>query len=144
MKSILALILSIVIFTFASQVIAGEWGYFAKGQEKLYGTWVNMDYASSSIPQKIIYKSVGTFNCFSHANSKDADDSGRYLVTGKWSDSEGNIFYKSNWVGDWGEQAYQITKISNSGKTLEFVLGYDEPPRNIDPDNIWYRKYTRK
>ena len=143
MKSILALILSIVIFVFATQVMAGEWGYFAKDQEELYGTWVNMDYASC-IPQKIVYKSVGTFNCFRAANSKVPDDCGRYLVTGKWSDSEGNIFYKSNWVGDWGEEAYQITKISNSGKTLEFMLGYDEPPKNIDPDNTWYRKYTRE
>ena len=143
MKSILALILSIVLFAFATQVIAGEWGYFAKDQEELYGTWVNMKYGSN-FPQKIIYKPVGTFNCFKDANSKTPCDSGRYLVTGKWSDSEGNIFYKSNWVGDWGEQAYQITKISNSGKTLEFVLGYDEPPRDIEPDSIWYRKYTRE
>ena len=143
MKSILALILGIVFFAFATEVIAGEWGYFAKDQEELYGTWVNMKYGSC-IPQKIIYKPVGTFNCFRDANSKVPDDGGRYLVTGKWSDSEGNIFYKSNWVGDWGEEAYQITKISSSGNTLEFMLGYDEPPKNIDPANIWYRKYNRK
>ena len=143
MKSILALILSIGIFVFATQAIAGEWGYFAKDQEELYGTWVNTKYVSS-IPQMIIYKSAGTFNCFKEANSKVPCYGGRYLVTGKWTDSKGNIFYKSNWVGNWGEEAYQITKISNSGKTLEFVLGYDEPPKNIDPENIWYRKYTRK
>ena len=143
MKYIFALILSIVLVTFASQVIAGKWGYFAKDQEELYGTWVNMKY-SSSIPQKIIYRAVGTFTCFRKSNSKVPCYSGRYLVTGKWSDSTGNIFYKSNWVGDWGEQAHQVTKISNSGKTLEFVLGYDEPPEHVDPENIWYRKYTRE
>ena len=143
MKSILVLILSIVLFAFASQVIAGEWGYFAKDQEEFYGTWVNMDYFGST-PQKIIYRPVGTFSYFRNANSEAPDNGGRYLITGKWSDSMGNLFYKSNWVGDWGEEAYQISKISNSGKTLEFVLSYDEPPRNIDPDNIWYRKYTRK
>ena len=143
MKSILALVLSIVIFAFATQVIAGEWGYFAKDQEELYGTWVNMKYVSS-IPQKIVYKPAGTFNCFKDINSKAPCYGGRYLITGKWSDSDGNIFYKSNWVGDWGEEAYQITKISNSGKTLELVLGYDEPPKNIDSANVWYRKYTRQ
>ena len=143
MKSILVLILSVVLFAFASQVIAEKWAYFAKDQEEFYGTWVNMDYFGS-IPQKIIYRPVGTFNCFRDANSKVPENVGRYLITGKWSDSEGNIFYKSNWVGDWGEEAYQVSKISNSGKTLEFVLSYDEPPRNINPDNIWYRKYTRK
>jgi hypothetical protein len=143
MKSILALILSIVLFAFAAQVIAGEWGYFAKDQEELYGTWVNMGNFGDT-PQKIMNKPVGTFSCFRDANSKVPDNGGRYLVTGKWSDSEGNIFYKSIWVGDWGEEAYQVTKISNSGNTLESVLGYDEHPRNIDPNNIWYRKYTRK
>jgi hypothetical protein len=143
MKSISALILSIVILAFAIQAIAGQWGYFAKDQEELYGTWVNMDYFGDT-PQKIIYKPAGTFNCFRDADSKNPDNGGRYLITGKWSDSEGNIYYKSNWIGDWNEEAFQITKISNSGKTLELVLGYDEPPRNIDPDNIWYRKYTRE
>jgi len=143
MKSILALVLSIVMFAFATQAIAGEWGYFAKDQEELYGTWVNIKYVTG-IPQKIIYKPAGTFNCFKDADSKVPCEGGRYLITGKWSDSEGNIFYKSNWVGDWGEAAYQITKISDSGRTLEFVLGYDEPPRNIDTANVWYRKYTRK
>jgi hypothetical protein len=54
MKSILALILSIVLVASAGQVTAGEWGYFAKDQEELYGAWVNMDYFGS-IPQKIIY-----------------------------------------------------------------------------------------
>ena len=45
MKSILALILSIVLVAFAAaHVIAGEWGYFGKDQEEFYGTWVNMDY----------------------------------------------------------------------------------------------------
>ena len=143
MKSILALVLSIVISAFATQVIAGEWGYLAKDQEELYGTWVNIKYVSG-IPQKIIYKPAGTFNCFKDVNAKVPCEGGRYLITGKWSDLEGNIFYKCNWVGDWGEEAYQITKISNSGKTLELVLGYDEPPRNIDAANVWYRKYTRK
>ena len=143
MKPISALFLSIVIFAFATQAMAGEWGYFAKDQEELYGTWVNTKYVSS-IPQKIIYKPAGTFNCFKGVNSKAPCYGGRYLVTGKWTDLEGNIFYKSNWVGDWGEEAYQITKISNSGNTMEFTLGYDEPPKTIDPNSIWYRKYTRE
>jgi hypothetical protein len=143
MRSISALLLSIVIVAFATLVIAGEWGYFAKNQEELYGTWVNLKYVGS-IPKKIIYKSVGTFICFKEVNSKVPCYGGRYLITGKWSDSKGNIFYKSNWVGDWGEEAYQITKISDSGKTLEFVLGYDEPPKNIDAHSVWYRKYTRE
>ena len=143
MKSLLALILTIIIVFFAVDTIAGEWGYFAKDQEQLYGTWVNMDY-TGSIPQKIIYNTGGTFDCFRNASSKEPNKRGRYLVTGRWSDSEGNIIYKTHWVGDWGEEAYQIGKISNSGNTLEYVLGYDEPPKNIDPNNIWYRKYTRK
>ena len=143
MKSILAFVLGIVILAFAAQAVAGEWGYFAKDQEELYGAWVNTKYMSS-IPQKIIYKPTGTFNCFKDIHSKSPCYGGRYLVTGKWADSEGNIFYKSNWVGDWGEEAYQITKISNSGNTMEFILGYDEVPKIIDPNSIWYRKYTRE
>jgi hypothetical protein len=144
MKSLLALMLSVTIVIFAANVISGKWAYFAKDDEKFYGTWVNTDYAGSSISQKIIYKADGTFEIFRTADSKEPNGRGRYLITGKWNDSEGNIIYKSHWVGDWSEEAYQLTRISNSGNTFESALAYVEYPTNIDLNNIWYRKYTRK
>ena len=86
MKSILTLILSMVLLAFVGQVIAGEWGYFAKDQEELYGTWVNMKYVGI-IPQKIIYKPVGTFNCFKKVNSNSGiQDSNQYFSL--------NLYYK--------------------------------------------------
>ena len=64
MKLLSALIFSVTIVVFATNVIAGEWAYMAEDNEKLYGTWINTDYAGSSIPQKIIYKANGTFEIF--------------------------------------------------------------------------------
>lgn len=143
MKSLVAIILSVTIGTFTSEATAGGWGYFAEDNELLYGTWVNSSYGVS-IPQKIIYQPTGIFECFRIADSEKCDKKGRYLITGKWLDPEGNIIYRSHWVGNWNEEAYQLSKISNSGKTIEIVLGYLKPPTKVDSSNIWYRKYTRK
>ncbi len=68
----------------------------------------------------------------------------RYLITGKWTNPEGNIMYKDHWVGDWGEEGYSLSKISNSGKTLEYVSDRYKHPNKIDPKHPFYRKYTRK
>ena len=143
MRSLVAIILFITIVTFTSGAIAGGWGYFAKENELLYGTWVNSAYGVS-LPQKIIYQPTGIFECFKIAGSEKCDKKGRYLITGKWMDSEGNIIYRSHWVGDWTEEAYQLSKISDTGKTIEIVLGYHTPPTKVDSNNVWYRKYTRK
>lgn len=142
MKSPLALILSVTLLAFASDVIAGETAYFAKDNEALYGTWVNMDYFTRP-PQKLIHKPDGTGESFKDVDSKEPNWRIRYLITGRWYDSKGNIMYKSHWIGDWGEEGYSLSRVSNSGKTLEYVFGHDGYPKVIDPKSTYYRKYTR-
>ena len=71
-------------------------------------------------------------------------DAGSVSVKFAVLDSEGNIIYRSHWVGDWTEEAYQLSKISNSGNTLEYVFDHDKYPKEVDPKHIYYRKYTRK
>lgn len=102
-----------------------------------------MDYHGSRPPQKIIINPDGTGGS---SSSVDLDPiyKSRYLITAKWTDLEGNIMYKEHWVGDWREQGYSLIKISNSGNTLEYVFDNDKYPKEIDPKNSYYRKYTRK
>lgn len=142
MKSILALILSITLMAFTADAFAGERGYFAKDKEELYGTWINMEYGDRPA-QKVVYNPDGTGGGASSINIEPYWKF-RYLITGKWTDPEGNIMYKEHWVGDWREEAYSLIKISNSGKTLEMVSDPDKYPSEIDPKNNLYRKYTRK
>jgi hypothetical protein len=142
MKSILALILSATLLAFTADSIAGEWGYYAKDNEELYGTWINLEYKGMPA-QKIVRKPDGTSEIFMSANLKKPSYKGRYLITGKWTDSDNNIWYKVHWVGEWREEGYSLLKISNSGKSLESVTD-TKYPTGIDPKNNLYRKYTRE
>jgi len=142
MKTILALILSLTLVAFTADSIAGEWGYYAKDNEELYGTWINMDYKGMPA-QKIVTKPDGTEDIFMSANLKKPSYKSRYLITGKWTDSESNIWYKIHWVGDWHKEGYSLIRISNSGKTSESVSD-TKYPSEIDPKNNLYRKYTRE
>ena len=142
MKSILALILSVTLLAITVDSIAKEWGYFAKDNEELYGTWVNLDY-KGVVPQKVIRKPDGTDDFFPSANLEKPTYKSRYLITGKWTDSESNIWYKTHWVLETNMEGYSLIKISNSGQTLEYV--YDtKPPTEIDPKDNLYRTYTRE
>ena len=142
MKLILALILSVALLAFTVDSIAGERGYFAKDNEELYGTWINMEY-KGMVPQKIVRKPDGTSEIFISADLKKPSYKARYLITGKWKDSDNNIWYKIHWVGEWSTEGYSLLKISNSGKSLEYVTD-TKYPTEIDPKNIHYRKYTRE
>ena len=142
MKLILALILSITLLAITVDSIAKEWGYFAKDNEELYGTWINLDY-KGMLAQKVVRKPDGTVDFFPSANFEKPTYKGRYLITGKWTDSESNIWYKVHWVVETQMEGYSLIKISNGGKTLEYV--HDTKfPTEIDPNSNLYRKYTRE
>jgi hypothetical protein len=142
MKSILALILGVILLAFTADSIAKEWGYYAKDKEELYGTWINLDYKNIR-SAKIVWKPDGTTDTFKSANLEKSSYTGRYLITGKWTDSESNIWYRTHWVLDTNMEGYSLIKISNSGQTLEYV--YDtKPPTEIDSKDNLYRTYTRE
>lgn len=143
MKSILALVLGVILISFTADVLAEEINYFARDDEALYGTWVNLDYTSDP-HQKLVYNPDGTAWIADNADSKLPDYRIRYLITGRRKDSQGNIMYKTRWVGNWGDDGYSLCRISNSGNTLEIMTAHAERPKEFDPKSSKYRKYTRK
>ena len=142
MKSLLALILSITLVAFTAGALAGERGYIVQDNEELYGVWINLD--KSKPGQKQIFKSDGTIEFSSGATKWKA----RYLITGKWKDSQGNIFYRYHCVANGsqggGLEIYVLAKISNSGNTLETLHDTETYPTDIEQEVPFYRKYTRK
>ena len=143
MKSLFALILSLTLVAFAAYVVAGEFRYFAGDNEELYGELVNTNYSNKPL-QKWVFNPDGTAWGCPHADSDVKVYRLRYLITGKWKDSNGNIMYKSHWVGSWGAEAFQLSRISNSGNKYEYVFHHEDYPKEIDPKNVYYREYTRK
>jgi hypothetical protein len=143
MKSIIALVLILILFTFTMDIFAGEDYYFARDDEELYGTWINLYYGTNP-PQKLVYNPNGTGWSATNANSKLPTWKIRYLITGSWKDSQGNIMYKTHWVGSWGDAGYSLCRISNSAKTLEYMNSLTDYPKEIDPSSSYYRKYNRQ
>ncbi len=145
MKSLLSLILCLILVAFAADTFAGEFDkyrpYVAKDTEEIYASWVNPE-AKSGLPQKLIFKPNCKVEYFPSANPK-SPDTGRYLIVNKWTDSEGNIWYKKHEVDGWHEY-YSLIKISNSGNTLETVRDRNDYPTKIDPKHVFYIKYSRE
>ena len=139
MKSTLSLILSVTFVAFVAGALAQESGYIVQDNEELYGMWINL--SKSQGAQKQIFKSDGTIEFSSGATNWRA----RYLITGKWKDSQGNIFYRYHFVDDlWGLEGYELAKISNYRNTLETLRDSEAYPTEIEPEVPFYRKYTRK
>jgi len=59
---------------------------------------------------------------------------GEFVITNKWIDSKGNIWYTIIFKF-YVQYNYGLLKISNSGKTLEYAFG-NEYPKKIDPSDI--------
>jgi hypothetical protein len=143
MKLLSTLILGAALVAFTGNIFAEEKPYVAKDNEEIYGTWVNMDYKPDAVPNQKVIIYPGRFGTFGSAESKTAMVTGSYWITDKWTDSEGNIWYKTEFV-EFGKKNYELSKISNSGKTREFVYSSSKYPTKIDPENATYHIYHRK
>jgi len=123
--------------------------YVAKEDEEIYGTWVNTSYGTTKdfFSQKRIYKPDGTLEEYG-GMADIAHLAYKYTIIDKWTDSEGNIWYKL--ITEYGDKtygsrpAYELRKISNSALTLEFVFSMDNYPTEIDPNHRYYFIYYRQ
>ena len=130
---------------------AGAEPYLAKDNEELCGTWENPNYSrqkgwNTMQTQKLVFRANRTFERFAWVDRDDSEWSGSYKIKSKWTDSEGNVWYKIHWKYFYRLEHYGLFKISYSGKKCEFVTdsieyGY---PKKIDPRAYEYRVYYRK
>ena len=117
-------------------------------KEEYYGTWVNTDYDRSigtHMLAKTIHNHDGT--CALYITTSDTEPylTATFTIEDKWTDSEGNIWYKILYTKT--EQIisyFELTKISDSGTTLELVFSIIDYPTEIDPNAYGYRIYYRQ
>ncbi len=147
---ILSVILIFAVLVLLMSCATGKKAYVAKENEEIYGTWVNTEYHTSEIyflPQKIITKPDGTFEMYD-GMADIAHLTYKYTIIGKWTDSEGNIWYKL--ITEHGGKTYgakpfyELHKISNSGLTWERASSTEAYPTEIDPDHLMYFIYYRQ
>ena len=143
MKSLLALAFILTVVAFSGNAVAEEKAYVPKQNEELFGTWVNLDYPPGERHQKIVVHPDGRYERFSQQWLKEPTSKFSYKITDKWTDSEGDIWYKAQ-VSNPNFESYQLHRISNSGKTMEFVRDGTNYPTEIDQDKYPYRVYNRQ
>ena len=93
--------------------------------------------------RKMVYSPSGDFRVYRFAADAPAE-SLTFTIIDKWSDSEGNIFYKIHFV-----DAGVLAKISNNANVFESLLYHSYPPgfpTKLDPKDPagYYRIYYRQ
>jgi hypothetical protein len=102
--------------------------------EEIYGTWVNAEY-SGALPffQKAINYHWGYYDVFCKMTDTNACIRGTMILVDKWTDSEGNIWYKQYFRENWGYSGFfEIDKISKNNTVWEFVFSSLEFPVEDD------------
>ncbi len=139
-----------VISVFAILILVGIWAIgeqtcVAQENEEIWGTWVNTEYKRHA--QKRIFSPDRTYEVYSSESAPSPYIEGTYTIAEKWTDSEENIWYKWKGTGTYGKQkveAYCLARISDSGKTLEYVYHPVDYHKELDPNHPSYRIYYRK
>jgi len=160
MKSRKSILSSALILTVATLLVScATEPYAAKGDEEIYGTWINTSYkytmwgskdyhhTLANYAQKIITKKDSTYEIYGSVNDMVPQFKFQYTITDNWTDSDSNIWYKivSQYRSEYSERIrFGLNKISNTGRTWEFNVSEDDCPTQIDPNHPEYRIYYRQ
>lgn len=156
MKSLIAtlvLAISVIILSCTSQQ------YAPTVDEEMYGTWENEDYSAHtaefwSESQQVVMKSGGEGQMGRLLERADVGTKMDivYTITSKRTDTEGNVWYEQIWTAyfEYGgklqehSRFYVLSKVSDSGKTLELIRDETGYPAEMDPEKPGYRIFYRK
>jgi hypothetical protein len=126
--------------------------YVAKPNEEIYGTWTNDQpppaHSKTVNTQKEVI-SADKNKLYYHISDESPMSEGTEVITSKWIDSDGNIWYKTLLAYTSGTAngiKYQVLyKLSKSATVLELewsMVGDFDPsqyPTKIDPKDSEYR-----
>ena len=137
MKNYLVITLSVLVLVLT--------GISLVGAEELYGIWKNEDYnqtdPASDRYAKLVFNQDGTVSSYISTTTKTMRWMGSFEITEKWTDTDGNIWYKlsSTIKGTYSsEPFYWTVRISSSGKTLEYGFSGSDYPNEKDLKNSYY------
>ena len=124
--------------------------YVPKDSEEICGTWVNTTYAAGAgygFYQKWVLYNWGYWEGYYKLTAEFSDMTGTFILVDKWTDSEGNIWYKE-FVRQRNNPfpSFELDKISKIGTVWEYVFSYKGSPTadNMNPKNPYYRIYYRE
>ena len=120
-----------------------------KKEEELYGTWINTNYNTVAKMAKYVFKpesirddADGMYTLYVRDYDENPYESVSFRIEDKWTDDEGNIWYKFEPFAVF--KYYALFKMSDSGQTLEMIFSNQDYPTEMDPTDIEYRIYYRQ
>ena len=142
---VLILILVLAVLVIAGSCATGNKVYIATKNEELYGTWVNTDYEGTRHNQKWTFYKWGYIEGFYMIADQRPGAWGTFFIVDKWTDPEGNIWYKDHerYRNSMSVRFYLI-KINNNKGVMEAVWSYNDFPSQLDPKNVNYVIYYRQ
>jgi len=144
---------------FVALVLLGACGpgkYMPKPNEELYGAWTNDNYSGkispdTYLPQKEVIDSSG-YGAYRFISDNAPFWKGPENIDSKWTDSEGNVWYKA-YSGHATDQSaivfqslYKLSKSSSIRESVYIVCPKYTPgsyPAKIDPKDPSYSIYSR-
>ncbi len=131
------LIVALLLFISSIGVSAQE-KYIPKENEELYGTWTNKQYSGSTCvePQKMVVTADGYISYAKMFDSAPSEE-GTMQIDSKWTDAEGNIWYRTFGTvktGEWKRFKGQwLIKLSKSATVWESTWKYLYSTQEFDP-----------
>jgi beta-lactamase regulating signal transducer with metallopeptidase domain len=123
------------------------------GVERLYGSWVNHEYANTYWVYRFDYSPDGSARNFLGKESDTSTQEGRFIIQKKWTDSEGDTWYhvESRWnFGSYnqasanGNKWYDVIRINGRGDTMEIESNQiDFTPEFGAMSNFHYTYYRQ-
>ncbi len=143
---------SISILVFVTLLVFGGCATAKKVSKKDYrffsGTWINEEYNSHPFLARLVIRSNGTFDGYFRIADTEKAGIGHFIIVDKWTDSEGNIWYKTHvWPGvivEGKPSGYELDKFSNSGNVWEYISITGDFPAEIDENHVKYHLYYRQ
>ena len=139
------LILILAVFIISESFATGGKEYKPKETEELYGSWTHSDYYKEGKQEKIEYDADGTRLVLIFEKDSEPLEEYLYTITDKWTDKEGNIWYKVMQITPKTNFTfYLLIKISNSETVYEEVRDATDYPTEIDVNHRNYVIYYRQ
>ena len=142
---ILILVLAVLII---SEGFATEKKVTKRDYKFVAGTWINEEYNSHPHLAKFVIRRDGTIDLYYRTSDTEKAGTGHIVIIKKWTDPEGNIWYKSHtWEGVMVEgkpRHYELDKFSNSGKVWEYIALPGGFPTELDENKFQYHIYYRQ
>ena len=147
MKNIVSIMVMIPLILSFNLAIAQEKKYTPTDNEALYGIWVSKKYDETKgrFPAQWEIMHGGQVKYFYIREPNPMVYEGTFEIIAKWTDANDTVWYKTQWqLAAGGGEFYQLAKIINSGKTLEYVIDITDYPKKLNVDDQTYVIYQKE